>query len=224
MDLGSYSVDLQNELGRGSYGSVYIGTERKTSVKVAIKKISIDNDKKATSVMEEIRILKAIEDHKNIIKLIDFYYLNKSIWVVMEFCEEGDLNQYIIKTKAAMSERLKIMYQCACAVTHLHEQEHPVVHRDIKVKNILIKIINNQVIVKLTDLEQSKMVDVNDMIKTAFLSTGAGAIGYKAPEEFKNKRYGFAVDVFSMGLVYLALLVYKSEKNLDPKGMNYGIE
>ena len=59
-----------------------------------------------------------------------------------------------------MTELVPIMYQCASALTHMHEQPNPIIHRDIKPANILMRIIDGKPTVKLTDLGVSRMVDV----------------------------------------------------------------
>lgn len=213
-DFDLHIADLSKELGRGGFGCVYEGKDKKTAAKVAIKMITVKSDKVGALAVEEIKIHASLE-HENIVKYFNFYYRNKSFWIIMEFCEEGDLNQYTVKTKPNMNERFKIMYQCACAVTYLHEQKRPIAHRDLKPGNILI---NCQSVVKLTDYGLSKMVDMDEMAKTALFNSVGGTLNYMAPEQFGRRQYGFPVDVFAMGLVYLALMTYTRGDILIPKG------
>lgn len=214
----SHTVDLSTEIGRGAYGSVYIGTDKKTSAIVAVKRIAIASEELGRLAFNEIKLIMGMPKHKNIIEIIDSDYRKNAFWIIMDFCEGGDLNCYMVKTKPQMIERVKIMYQCACAVTHLHELDRPIVHRDLKVNNILIKIVNNQAVVKLSDYGLSKMVNMEEMTKTALFKSEVGTLGYMAPEQFAIREYGYQVDLFAMGLVYLALMTYTHGDILIPIG------
>ena len=57
--------------------------------------MQITNDKMGSEGLEEIKKFEKIESHPYIVRLHDFHYLDQSFWMIMEFCEAGDLEQYM---------------------------------------------------------------------------------------------------------------------------------
>lgn len=88
-------------VGKGSYASVYLGRritdETLTAVKVIDKKI-FSNNYNVKSIQSEIDIMKKM-DHNNIVKLLDVYQTNNNMYIVTEYCRDGDLRSYIKKKK-----------------------------------------------------------------------------------------------------------------------------
>ncbi len=88
-------------VGKGSYASVYLGRritdETPTAVKVIDKKI-FSNNYNVKSIQSEIDIMKKM-DHNNIVKLLDVYQTNNNMYIVTEYCRDGDLRSYIKKKK-----------------------------------------------------------------------------------------------------------------------------
>ena len=83
------------------------------------------------------------------------------------------------------------------------------------------QMIENMPTVKLTDFGLSKMVDVDDMMKTAMFSTVVGTPGFMAPELYMKKPYNQAVDIFAMGLVFFAIYMQKGDEALCPVSCKY---
>ena len=101
------------------------------------------------------------------------------------------------------------MFQTASAIEFMHGQRNVVVHRDVKPGNILIKRNGDQITVKVTDFGLSKISDTSDPAKTAMFTTAAGTPAFMAPELFTQNKYDKSVDVFSLGLVFLAMITFK---------------
>ncbi|CAH1779261.1 unnamed protein product, partial [Owenia fusiformis] len=131
------TVDLLAKLGQGAFGTVYRG-ERKDGTPVAIKQITSDSMEETMDGMEEIKILQKLTDHANVVKFHDFHFLKKSFWLVMEFCDGGDLENYFKKVEGKLDIAVKVdfMHQLANGVKHLHDSK--LVHRDLKPGNTLI--------------------------------------------------------------------------------------
>ena len=209
LKLGAYTVRLTDKLGQGTFGVVYSGRGTKSGEKVAVKQCEIQSDEKGSMAMVEIKNFQQLENHPNIVHLYDFHYRNNSFWMVMEFCDLGDLEQYMKKTRLDTAALLNIMYECADAIAYMHSRKNPVVHRDIKPNNIMMKAEGQRATVKVTDFGLSKVVDAPDEAKTVLFSTVAGTPGFMAPEFFNKEPYTNSVDVFALGLLFVSMLNFK---------------
>lgn len=88
---------MKNLLGRGSYASVYKGTSAEDDSVCAVKVIDqklFANAYNFKTIQSEIEIMKKIQ-HKNIVALYDVYQSANNIYLVTEYCEEGDLKDYL---------------------------------------------------------------------------------------------------------------------------------
>jgi len=214
--LGHYNINLLDELGRGTFGTVYKGVHEKNKGVVAVKKIQIKDNKAGMEGLDEIKKFEKIELHPNVVRLLDFHYLDTSFWMVMEFCEAGDIDAYMRANDVEVPLRFKFVVESADALRHMHNQVVPIVHRDIKPGNILIKMVKDVATVKLTDFGLSKVVDAEDMMKTAMFNTVVGTPGFMAPELYLKQPYNQAVDIFAMGLVFLSIVDQKGNGPLCP--------
>jgi serine/threonine-protein kinase ULK/ATG1 len=99
--IEKYIFSLNKVIGKGSYATVYLGRritdDMPTAVKVIDKKI-FSNNYNVKSIQSEIDIMKKV-DHENVVKLLDVYQTNNNMYIVTEFCEDGDLRSYIKKKK-----------------------------------------------------------------------------------------------------------------------------
>lgn len=146
-------------LGAGSFGKVFLSENvSDPSFKVAIKVLNKAKLKDhLDSIKEEVRILTKL-DHPNIVKYYETYDDTKYMYLVMEYCNGGELFDKIAHQKNQMfneSEAAKIMKKLLRAITHCHAQG--VVHRDIKPENIMygrdgeIKLIDFGLSKRVTD-------------------------------------------------------------------------
>ena len=136
--LGRYTVNMDIMIGRGGFGVVYSGTDERKKEKVAVKQVKINKDEDGYMAMQEIKHFDRLPEHPNLIRLLDFHYKDRSFWMVMDFCVVGDLDVYVCENNPDIDEILRLMFQCACAIAHMHSASPPVVHRDIKPANVLL--------------------------------------------------------------------------------------
>ena len=153
----------------------------------------------------ELEIVDQVLDHENIVQITEHFTTSNMgltfIYIVMEFCEGGDLNDYIIKNEPELKERFNLMTDMARGVLYLHSQN--IVHRDLKPENVLLTNIGQRFICKITDFGISRIKEH----KQEMFSTQCGSLAYIAPEIIDGKPYSNSVDVFALGLIYFA--VYK---------------
>ena len=217
MRLGEYEVDLLNELGKGAFGTVYKGKHSQGQT-VAVKKIKVQGDKEIADVMTEIKNFQNIKPHQNLVSMLNFHYMRNSFWLIMDYCDLGDMQQYFRENNPDFLTKIRFMLMSASAIEHMHGQEVPVIHRDIKPANIMLRKQNGQPVVKITDFGLAKIIDFeSDFNKTILLETQAGTPGFMAPEFFAHQKYSKSVDIFALGLVFLAMVKFrKGQRDLVP--------
>ncbi len=147
-----YTIDTDSVLGRGSFGTVHSATD-KNGERIAAKRIDDKDEAKLAQAAEDLQRLVSLK-HQNIARLHEVLHQRNSVWVFMELCEHGDLEDYLKTGKEASNalsnqKVLQLMADIAKGVEYLHGKN--VVHRDIKPKNVLVGGI--PAIAKLTDFE-----------------------------------------------------------------------
>ncbi|KAI1892311.1 hypothetical protein AGOR_G00132030 [Albula goreensis] len=138
------------------------------------------------------------------------------LWFVMEFCEGGDLNQFILSRRPDPRTNKSFMLQLTSAVAFLHKNN--IVHRDLKPDNILISEKSGVPVLKVADFglskvcaglgglgkegeDRSKCVNVNKF----WLSSACGSDFYMAPEVWEG-HYTAKADIFALGIIIWAML------------------
>ncbi|KAI3794280.1 hypothetical protein L1987_36909 [Smallanthus sonchifolius] len=191
-------------LGHGQFGHTYVAIDKANGDRVAVKKI--DKNKMilqdaVEDVKREVKILKALSGHENVVQLYNAYEDSSYVYIVMELCEGGELlNRILGKKDSCYSEKdaaivvrqmLKVAAEC-----HLHG----LVHRDMKPENFLFKSFDDDSQLKATDFGLSDFIrpgkKFTDMVGSAY---------YVAPEVLKRKS-GPESDVWSIGVITYILL------------------
>ncbi|XP_013416219.1 serine/threonine-protein kinase ATG1 [Lingula anatina] len=219
VQLGKYVyINMFTKLGQGAFGVVYRGIDTKRNIDVAAKQLEIKDDKGGADAMSEIKTLQKLPRHANLVALYDFHFFRSSFWVVMEFCNCGELKKYFDDHKPVdQATMMDFMRQTAAAVAFMHSLPEPVIHRDLKPGNIMLKQTSSdpQPVIKVTDFGLSKVADV-DLSKTFLMTTVAGTPCFMAPEQFAKEPYTAAVDVFALGLIYLGMIYYEEIGDILP--------
>lgn len=187
-------------IGKGAFGKVTLGIHLLTGKYVAIKTIekSFMNDEfSKKKVFQEVYLLKKIK-HSNVIRLLEVFESEKHMLIVMEYAGGGDLLR-LIKKKGKLDEgdTKYIFKQIVYGIAHIHCRS--VIHRDIKLDNILL---DSEKGVKICDFGVSKIIKKGQVIQEQ-----CGTPAYLAPEIILDKGYeGFFVDVWSLGVLLYAML------------------
>ena len=198
MKVGDYT--LHEELGRGSYGTLY-RAENSKNQEFAIKKIKIPNHSSdlLSVIISEINIISEIQSD-SVIRFIEALRTTNNIYIVMELCRGGDLNSYLAYHNFIpyhlVSRWLRNLLQ---ALLEMHSKH--IVHRDIKPANLLLTDPDIEIAqLKLGDFGVAKFVN-NGMMQT-FIGTPL----YMAPEVLNTSSYGYKADIWSLGVVTYELL------------------
>jgi len=194
------NYEILSIIGEGTFGVVRLGKVKLTGEKVAIKilekKKMISQDDKER-VEREIEILNKI-NHINVIKIIKIIKDPDKIYIIMEFCENGELFNYIVKKQNLDEEEAAYYYyQLINGLECLHH--YGIVHRDLKPENLLLSKNN---ILKIIDFGLSNYFNKMDL-----LSTPCGSPSYASPEMVSGNKYdGFLIDIWSSGIILYAMI------------------
>ncbi|XP_008464947.3 CDPK-related kinase 1-like isoform X3 [Cucumis melo] len=151
-------------------------------------------------VRREVKILRALTGHKNLVQFYDSYEDEENVYVVMELCEGGELLDRILSRGGKYSEEdaKVIMVQILSVVAYCHLQG--VVHRDLKPENFLFTSKDETSTLKAIDFGLSDYVKpderLNDIVGSAY---------YVAPEVL-HRSYGTEADMWSIGVIAYILL------------------
>lgn len=171
------------------------------------------------SAYKEIMYLQQMK-HENIVDLVDIFYKDKNIYVVLEYMV-GDLYQLIHKEKASLKpEHVKcIMHQILTGLKFMHDNK--IMHRDLKPGNLLI---SNQGVIKYSDFGLARHFDKEELqnkdTDSAQLTRNVCTRYYRPPEVlYGSYNYDFNLDIWSagciMGELALGNFLFKGENEID---------
>ena len=187
-------------IGRGAFGKVNIGLNILTGRIVAIKsfnKQNISNEKAKKKIIYETNLMRGLY-HPSVTKILETFETDKYMLIIMEYISGGNLQNFVKKRRKLCEKTARILYrQLIQGIKYIHSKG--IVHRDIKLENILLDLNN---IVKICDFGVGKLTQ-----KGQKLSDQCGTPVYMAPEIIKGDGYeGFPVDVWSSGVALYIML------------------
>ena len=204
-------VIYETKIGEGSLDKVLTEIDKKGK-QYAIKTIKKKKIRNGDLLLNEVKIGMKL-NHPNILRIKEIFEDKKTISYVMDYCEDGDLLDFITKsTEGKLNDFLciEIMIQILEALNYLHF-EAKVCHRDLKPENFLINIDkNNKPTVKLIDFGVAQY-----LCKGQSLKGKVGTLKYMAPEIFIRESYNEKVDIWSAGVI-----LYNMATGLDPITIN----
>ena len=190
---------LIKDIGEGNFGKVKLAKLISTKEKFAIKILDKEKLKTQTksTLFNEIEIISRL-NHKNIIHVEKILEDQKNFYIIMEYCEKGELFDYIVnKERLNPAEASLFFYQLINGVEYIHKQGFA--HRDLKPENLLL---TKEKILKIIDFGLCHDFDGEN-----FLTTKCGSPSYAAPEILKGYPYdGFKTDIWCCGIILYAML------------------
>jgi serine/threonine protein kinase len=186
----------KNSIGKGSFSKVYYGFHKETRVEIALKKILFTKlqDPIKDKVISEINILQRV-DHSNIMKLYEYKFDGDYIFLVMEYCNNNNLETYSATSRPYSDIRDKIN-QITTGIEYLHRQN--IIHRDIKPQNILL----HNDIIKIADFGFSIMIKECHQL----MNTICGTPLYMSPELLSYSPYTIKSEIWALGILYYTML------------------
>ncbi|PON78931.1 Serine/threonine protein kinase [Parasponia andersonii] len=193
---------LGPRVGSGSFAVVWRSRHRKSGIEVAVKEIDKKqlSTKISESLLKEISILSTI-DHPNIIRLFEAIETEEKIYLVLEYCDGGDLAAYINRHgRVTEAVARHFMRQLAEGLQVL--QERHLIHRDLKPQNLLLSTSNSSTpLLKIGDFGFAR-----SLMPQGLADTLCGSPLYMAPEIIKNKKYDAKADLWSVGAILFQLV------------------
>ncbi|EGR27762.1 protein kinase domain protein [Ichthyophthirius multifiliis] len=191
---------LERKIGSGQFGDVYKGYNKQNNQDIAIKVVKRELLKgKFNELLEnEIRVLRTC-NNENIIKLYDIKKTANNFYLMLEYCNEGDLMQYQKEKKyLTEDEAIEFLIQIINAFKTLVKNK--IMHRDFKLANILKHNGN----IKIADFGFAKLLGNSNLT-----STMLGSPLNMAPEVLDGQDYNNKADIWSIGTVLFELLFGK---------------
>lgn len=197
---------LGKVIGKGSYGEVFLGTDKVTKETCAVKIIRKNpSNRKQKKFIERERAIMTQVDHPSIVKTFDVFEGPTKVAIVSEYMGGGELFDIIISSQYFTEDKARlIMVQILEGVQYLHQ--HNIVHRDIKPENVLCQSDQWPLLVKLTDFGLSNFVEETEVDNSAALLSHVGTSFYLAPEVVGKEGYTFSVDLWACGVVLYIML------------------
>ncbi|KAK7367295.1 hypothetical protein VNO80_09304 [Phaseolus coccineus] len=191
-------------LGHGQFGYTYVGIDKANGDRVAVKRLEKNKmvlPIAVEDVKREVKILKELTGHENVVQFYNAFEDDSYVYIVMELCEGGELLDRILAKKdsrytekdaaVVVRQMLKVAAEC-----HLHG----LVHRDMKPENFLFKSTREDSPLKATDFGLSDFIKPGKRFPDI-----VGSAYYVAPEVLKRKS-GPESDVWSIGVITYILL------------------
>ncbi|XP_061341361.1 mitogen-activated protein kinase kinase kinase 5-like [Gastrolobium bilobum] len=199
-------------IGRGTFGSVYVATNRETGALCAMKEAEIfsDDPKSAECIKQleqEIKVLSHLK-HPNIVQYYGSEIVEDKFYIYLEYIHPGSINKYVREHCGAITESVvrNFTRHIVSGLAYLHSKK--TIHRDIKGANLLV---DSAGVVKLADFGMAKHLtghDTNLSLK--------GSPYWMAPELMQavmqkdnSSDLAFAVDIWSLGCTIIEMFTGK---------------
>ncbi|CAF3719474.1 unnamed protein product [Rotaria magnacalcarata] len=238
VDVGNIRLKIGNQIAEGGYALVFIAYDVKTNKEYALKRLFAADDSAKKAIAQEISFLQKLNGHPNIVPYIaaasnqDTTLRRTEYLLVTEYCSGGRLYERVVyrKNPLEVEQVVQIFYQICRAVKHMHEQQPPIIHRDLKVENCLLTSTG---FIQLCDFgsattkvflpDETWTVKKRDYVEDEM--TKVTTPMYRAPEmldTYNNHPINEQVDIWALGclLYYLCFINHPFEDSAKLRILN----
>ncbi|KAJ8920099.1 hypothetical protein NQ315_011754 [Exocentrus adspersus] len=227
VEISNVKLRIKKVIAEGGFAVVFVAQDVSTGKDYALKRLLAADEEAKNNIMKEINILKKVSGHPNIVQYLSASFIDKSqtthnqseFLLVTELCPGGSLVEILQARTTALDVDtiIRVFYQTCRAVLHMHSQVPPIVHRDLKIENLLI---SSESTIKLCDFGSATVE-----IYRPDLSWSANQHSsleeqmarfttpmYRAPEmvdTWNNYYVGPPVDVWALGCILYMLCYMK---------------
>ncbi|XP_035224761.1 cyclin-G-associated kinase-like, partial [Stegodyphus dumicola] len=148
VEIEKQKLRVKRVIAEGGFGYVFVAQDISTGVEYALKRLLAGDNDTSKTILREIKFLKKLSGHPNIIKFYNAASIEKEhsehgkaeYLLLTELCTGGPLVDAINARQSPLScaQVIQIFYQTCSAVQHMHSQKPPIIHRDLKIENLLI--------------------------------------------------------------------------------------
>ncbi|XP_013859236.1 AP2-associated protein kinase 1 isoform X1 [Austrofundulus limnaeus] len=218
--VGRHQVTVEEIIAEGGFAIVFL-VKTNQGVRCALKRMYVNNEHDLQVCKQEIQIMKDLVGHKNIVGYLDSSITamgSRDVWevlILMDYCKGGqvvNLMNQRLQTGFTESEVLQIFCDTCDAVSRLHQRKTPIVHRDLKVENILLHDKGHYVLCdfgsatnKFQNPQTEGVTVVEEEIKKYT------TLSYRAPEMvnlYNNKIITTKADVWALGCLLYKLCFF----------------
>lgn len=214
--------EILKMIGKGGMSTVYLAMDQRLNKQWAVKEIKSFEGWKSQIVINSIRmeadILKKA-DHPVLPRIVDIIYSDKSLFVVMDYIEGITMDRVIAEYGPQPQNKVVEWAKSLCeALIYLHSMDPPVIYRDMKPSNIMLKPDGS---VKLIDFGTAKEM-YNDREETVY---SLGTRGYAAPEQLGDRtgreriKTDMRADIYGLGNTLYYMLT-----GIEPNGASFNIK
>lgn len=205
--------EILKEIGHGGMSTVYLAMDKRLNKQWAVKEIrkkgSGKNDEiVVNSLLAEANLMKRL-DHPALPRIVDIIDNGITIYVVMDYIEGESLDKILSEYGAQPEERVVEWAKQLCdALSYLHSQKPPIIYRDMKPANVMLKPEGNIKIIDFGIAREYKEQNLSD-------TTVLGTKGYAPPEQYSGQTDPRS-DIFALGMTMHHLLTGIDPRNGEP--------
>lgn len=199
---GKYKI--WNEIGHGGMSNVYLAINEKANKPWAVKEVRKSQNRDfrllRQSLIMETDLLKKLK-HPNLPSIVDVIDSDENFLIVMDYIEGNTLERFLNEEGAQPQEKVADWALQLCNVLdYLHTRQPPVIYRDLKPSNVMLKSDGNIVLIDFGTAREFKEENTAD-------TCSLGTRGYAAPEQFGGKGQTDArTDIYCLGTTMYHLL------------------
>ncbi len=205
--------EILKEIGRGGMSTVYLAMDKNLNKQWAVKEIRKKGNGKndeivVNSLLAEANMMKKL-DHSALPRIVDIIDNGITIYVIMDYIEGESLDKILLEY-GAQPEELVIGWakQLCDAFSYLHSQKPPIIYRDMKPANVMLKPEGN---IKIIDFGIAREYKEQSLADTTVLGTK----GYAPPEQYSGQTDQRS-DIFALGMTMHHLLTGVDPRNGEP--------
>lgn len=217
--IGDRKLKFIKQIAEGGFSYVFLVRDIMTGEDFALKRMMVHNSEIATMAKHEINVMKQLNGHPNIIKFCGSETLQgnncKELYVLMEYAS-GHMVEIMnsrLQDRFTETEVLQIFTDVCHGVDHMHSQSPPIVHRDLKIENVLLSSEGRY---KLCDFGSSTttvyaMQNQKEILHAKNEIEGCTTPEYRAPEMvdvYSKKAIGEKADIWALGCVLYKLCYF----------------
>ncbi|MBE6812330.1 MAG: serine/threonine protein kinase [Ruminococcaceae bacterium] len=208
--------ELLKQIGKGGMSVVYLAMDKRLNKQWAVKIIARqgigkNNEVVINTVPDDAELMKKL-DHPAIPRIVDIIDNpeNPEIYIVMDYVEGESLDK-VLNEFGAQSQETVIEWakQICDTLGYLHSQKPPIIYRDMKPANIMLKPEGN---LKIIDFGISREYKEQNLADTTVLGTR----GYAPPEQYGSRQTDARSDIYALGMTMHHLVT-----GIDPRPQNY---
>ena len=213
-DVIDGQYEILKEIGHGGMSTVYLAMDKRLNKQWAVKEIKKEGSNKnkqvvLNSLLVEAELMKKL-DHPSLPRIVSIINDEQTICIIMDYIE-GETLEKILKEYGAQPQDIVIEWamQLCDVLSYLHRQNPPIIYRDMKPANIMLKPEGN---LKVFDFGVAREYKEKSLADTTILGTK----GFAPPEQFGSRQTDARSDIYALGMTMHNLLT-----GVDPRTPGY---